>query len=315
MPCAWRAGTGRPRPCGSGRSTASGSPTQNSVRPSPCCQPAVRRCSSSTWVGLVSWNSSTSRWRMRQSRRRPSSVGSRSSPRAAMARAASSPKSTSPASRNTSHSSAAASFISRARARTMASSSCSGRRQTAQAHQGGDLHPRPARQRGEHGVLLRLEFLAGGESRSSPSPSCAVSSCVSRKAASARQRGSSSLCAAAARSSRPADRRHPGAPRQSAPAASTAPARPARGSGACCELLVQHFLQRHADRRFRMIERGAGLQQRAPLFAPRQHRHQQADQALGVVVHPGQRGATALAWPEASSPSSRWSSARRAASR
>jgi hypothetical protein len=50
------------------------------------------------------------------------------------------------------------------------------------------------------------------------------------------------------------------------------------------EFLVEHFLQRRADRRLGIIERRNG----APLFAPRQHRHQEPDQAFRVVVGPGQ---------------------------
>ncbi|CFU10167.1 Uncharacterised protein [Bordetella pertussis] len=53
-----------------------GSPTRNSVRPSPSCQPAVSVANRSIWPWLVSWNSSISRWRIDASSLSSNSPGS-----------------------------------------------------------------------------------------------------------------------------------------------------------------------------------------------------------------------------------------------
>ena len=85
-----------------------GSPTTNTVRPSPGVQPAVSAASRFHWLRDVSWNSSTSTCDRRSSRASSRSVGADSVPSACTAPAAICAWSTSPRSAKTTSSCAAA---------------------------------------------------------------------------------------------------------------------------------------------------------------------------------------------------------------
>ena len=166
-------------------------------------------------------------------------------------------------------------------------------RQAAHADQGGDLVIVQVCQRGEHGVLLCLEFLTGGKTVfyiHGLARRVVLRQQEGGQRAPARQVGDDGGQRRVPPGQRVgrirAARLRGGEARQRHPRRLPGGIERQRGMR---ELLAEYVLQRRGDFGLRIVERDRGVQQRAPLFAPRQHCHQQLDQARRVVVHPGQR--------------------------